>query len=528
MMRILITEMLDAAGLEKLDRAGDVAYDLKTGLSKTDLLALIPQYAALIVRSATPVDADLIQAGSQLKVIGRAGAGVENIDVHAATRAGIVVMNTPGANSIATAEQTLALMLAVTRHTHRAHAALLAGKWERTAFVGSQLHGKTLGVVGFGHVGRLVAQRAQAFGMQVIACDPYISEEVGRAYGVLLVDLDDLLAQADVVTLHAALRPETERLIDAAALAQMQPGAVLINAARGRLVDEAALAAALQSGRLKAAALDVFASEPPAPDNPLIGLPNVLHTPHLGDSTQEAQREVATQIVEQVLAALRGVDYVNSLNMPFTVRGDFARIRPYMELAEKLGVLHAGLADKPIRRVEVEVKGDVVEEMVRAVAAAILKGILSLSAATSINTINAPLLAHERGIEIAQTSGINGLDYPNLISCRAIWDGGERTLAGVLFGGSEPRIAQMDQYRLEARPEGFVLVMQNRDVPGVIGQVGTILAAYEVNIGEWRLGRNKPGGQALSFINLDSRPPDAVLDALGKLTAVTQLKLVTL
>jgi D-3-phosphoglycerate dehydrogenase len=364
--------------------------------------------------------------------------------------------------------------------------------------------------------------------MEVLAYDPYVSEEIGRELGVTLVDLEDLLVQSDYITLHTALQPETEKMISAAAISQMKDGVIFVNAARGKLVDEQALASALKSGKVRAAALDVYSNEPPTPDNPLIGLPSVVHTPHLGASTIEAQRDVATQIVDQVLDALRGVDFRNALNMPFQAGPDFVTTRPYMALGEKLGLLHACLAGAPIRRVEVEVRGDIVDTLIRPIAAALLKGLLERSLSDPVNYINSPILAEENGISISQTKATNPVDYPNLISCRVRWDGGERLLAGVLFGGSEPRIVQVDQYRLEAKPEGVVLVMQNRDVPGVIGQIGTIMAAYEVNIGEWRMGRDKPGGKALSFINLDSEPPAAALNALEKITAVTQVKLVIL
>jgi D-3-phosphoglycerate dehydrogenase len=308
----------------------------------------------------------------------------------------------------------------------------------------------------------------------------------------------------------------------------MKDGIILINAARGKLVDEQALADALQSGKVKAAGLDVFSSEPPTADNPLMGLPNVVHTPHVAASTAEAQRDVATQIVDQVMDALRGTDFRNAINMPFHAGPDFAATRPYMELAEKLGALHASLAVGPIRRVQVQVRGETVSELVRPIAAALLKGLLEKKLSDSVNYINAPILADENGIAISQTTGASPVDYPNMITSRVEWDGGQRILAGVLFGGSQPRIVRVDEHELEAKPEGPVLVMQNRDVPGVIGQIGTILAAYQVNIGEWRMGRNEPGGEAISFINLDSEPPVAALHALERISAVTQVKLVVL
>jgi D-3-phosphoglycerate dehydrogenase len=527
MYRILISDKLGEAGLERLDQAQDASYDMKTGLSKEELLAVIPQYDALIVRSGTRVDKDVITAGERLKVVGRAGIGIDNIDVRAATMRGVIVMNTPAANSVATAEQAMALMLALSRHTAAAHASLKEGEWRRSEFVGVQLYGKTLGIIGFGRIGRLVAERAQAFGMEIIAYDPFVSEEVGRELGVTLVDMDDLLGQADYITLHTASTPETEKMINAETIAKMKNGVRLVNAARGKLIDEQALAEALKSGKVLAAAVDVYSSEPPL-NNPLIDLPNVLHTPHLGASTVEAQRDVATQIVDQVLDALRGKDFRNAVNVPFAGGPEFASLRPYMKLAEKMGALQMALAPAPITRVDVEVRGEEVDTLVRPVAAALLKGLLERRVEHQVNYISAPVLAEEQGIAISQKSGVSDANYPNLISCKAHWDGGERVISGALFGGSKPRIVQVDNYQLDANPEGVVLIMQNRDVPGVIGQVGTILAAYDVNIGEWRMGRYEPGGEALSFINLDSELPDTVLGALEKIPAVTNLQLITL
>jgi D-3-phosphoglycerate dehydrogenase len=528
MYRILVSDKLGAAAVERLKEYPDVTVDVKTGLSREQLLETIPDYDALIVRSGTQVTADVLAAGQKLRVVGRAGVGVDNIDVKAASMHGVVVMNTPGANSMATAELTLGLMLAVSRNIPQAHASLKAGEWRRSDFVGQQLYRKVLGIIGFGRVGKLVAERARAFGMDIVAFDPAALEETARELGVLLVELDDLFAQSDYITLHAALTPDTNKLINADTIQQMKDGAILINAARGKLVDEAALAEALRSGKLAAAAVDVYSAEPPPADHPLIGLPNVVHMPHLGASTREAERDVGIQIVGQVVSALRGTDFTYAVNMPFELEGDFASVRPYLLLAETLGRLHAGLADKPVQRVEVEVHGDIVGGLVRAIGAGLLKGLLDSTSAVPVNYINAPTLAHERGITTTQTVGLNNLDYPNLVACRAVWDGGRRLLAGVLFGGSEPRIVQVDDYQLEARPEGIMLVMQNRDVPGVIGQVGTLLAAHRINIGEWRLGRVQPGGDALSFINLDSEPTAATLAELGQIEAITQAKVVKL
>lgn len=529
MYKVLVSDKLGAAGLEMLAQAKDVQYDMKTGLSKDELMAILPEYDALIVRSDTKVDADVLAAGTRLSVVGRAGVGVDNIDVDAASKRGIIVMNTPTANNIATAEQALALMLTASRFTVAGHNSLANGEWERAKFVGYELYGKTLGIIGFGRIGRLVAERAKAFNMEIVAYDPYVSEEVGREMGVTLVDLEDLFPAADYISLHTSFTPETNQIINAAAIAQMKDGVIIVNGARGKLIDEQALADALASGKVRAAGIDVYSSEPPPADHPLLHAPNVVHTPHLGASSKEAQHAVSRNMVEQVLDALRGADFRHAVNMPFQVDpGDYQRVRPFMKLAEKLGRLSAGLAEGQIMKVEVEASGDAVQTRVRAIAAALLQGILSMTVTGPLNPINAPVIAEQMGITISQTRVMYGIDYPNLISCRVYWDGGERLLSGVLFGGSEPRIVQVDQYKLEARPDGTVLIMQNKDVPGVIGQIGTILAAYEVNIGEWRMGRNQPGSEALSFINLDSEPSPAALDALSKITAVTQLKLVTI
>lgn len=527
MFKILVADKLGQAGIERLEAAPDAQFDVKLKLSKEALIGVIGEYDALIVRSDTQADAEVIAAGAHLKVIGRAGMGVDNIDVPAATARGITVMNTPAANSVATAELALGLMLAASRHIAHAHASVARGEWERSKFVGQQLYKKTLGVIGFGRIGRLVAERAKAFGMEVIAYDPYVSEEVGRELGVALVDLDDLLPQADYITLHTASTPETTNLLNADAFSQMKDGVIIVNAARGKLIDEEALVAALNSGKIKCAAVDVYRNEPPA-GSPLINHPKVVHVPHLGASTVEAQRDVATQIVDQVLDALRGVDYRNAVNLPFRPGPDFPVSRPYLDLAEKLGRLQVLLADGPIRRLEIELAGDVLTDLVRPIAAALLKGVLTPQLGEGVNYINAPVLAHQQGLDIAQTKGLSSADYPNLISCHAYWDGGDRLLSGVIFGGSEPRIVQFDDYALEAKPAGVVLYLRNRDIPGVIGQVGTILAAYTVNIAEWRMGRSHPGGEALCFINLDSTPPTAVLDALARIPAILDVRLFNL
>ncbi len=524
--RILITDPLPDEGLARLRAAPDAEVDYRR-LHGAALREAIGAYDALIVRSGTAVDRGLIERGERLKLIGRAGVAVDNIDLAAATERGVMVLNTPEPVAVSAAEHTLALLLALCRHLPAADASVRRGEWTRGLFLGAQLQGKTLGLIGFGRVGRAVAARALGFGLSVLACDPYVDDAVARPAGVTLVTLDELLAQSDFVSLHASLNGAPRPLLGAAELRRMKAGARLVNTARGELVDEAALVQALQDGHLAGAALDVFATEPPS-RSWLLTLPNVVVAPHLGASTVEAQREVAVQIADQVLDALRGQNYRNVVNLPFTAGPDFRLVRPYLALAEKLGALLAQVADGPVTRVEVEVKGEGMAGLVKPIAVALLTGLLPHVTGEPATYVNAPALAAERGLDVTQTRGMDLVDYPNLLSCRVSWEGGQRLAAGTLFGGGEGRLVQMDGFRMDARTDGHALVMASRDLPGVVGAVGTLLAQFQVNIAEWRLGRDAPGGTAVSFINLDDAPPAAALEAIRALPQVIDVKAVNL
>jgi D-3-phosphoglycerate dehydrogenase len=525
--RILVADDILPEGLAVLRDAAEARVD-DLRLDRGELLARLQHYDALIVRSGTPIDRELIDHGPRLQVIGRAGLALENIDLAAATEHGIMVLNAPEAYVLAAAEHTLALLLALARHVPQADQAVRAGLWERERFMGTQLAGKVLGLIGLGRVGQQVARRAAAFDMRLLAYDPYAIEAEARGLGVTLAPLDEVLAQSDFISLHTALTDETRQLLGAAELAQVKPGACLVNCARGELVDEAALAQALKSGRLAGAALDVFASEPPA-GSPLLHLANVVLTPHLGASTLEAQREVSVQVARDVLAALHGADFRHVVNLPFSTGEDFGRARPYLDLAERVGALQAALAaEQPITNVEIEVKGPEVTGLMKAVAVALLKGLLEQRAAGRVNYVNAPALAQQQGLRVTQARGLETADYANLISCRVRWGSGQRLVAGTLFGGVESRLVQLDEFRMDARPRGQVLVMFSRDVPGVIGIVGTLLFQYGVNIAEWRLGRDRPGGTALSFINLDNPVPADGLVALRSLPQVIDVRAVVL
>ncbi|HET6341341.1 MAG TPA: phosphoglycerate dehydrogenase [Gemmatimonadota bacterium] len=520
--RILVSDPLSDAGLGRLKAAPDADVTAPEPMERAQVLEAIADHEALIVRSETRVDDELLARASRLKVVGRAGAGLDNIDVEAATRRGVLVMNTPGANAVATAEHTWALLLALARHLTAAERSLKSGAWERSSFVGVQLAGKTVGLVGLGRVGREVARRAQGFGMKVLAYDPYLAADTAEELQVELADLDRLLEEADVISLHAALTDETRNLLNEERLARIKPGALLVNCARGGLIDEIAVARALDEHRLAGAAFDVFATEPPA-KNPLIGRDDVVVTPHLGASTAEAQRDVSVQIVDQVLAALRGEDFRNAVNLPFVATGGLAEIRPWLDLAERLGRLAVALAPGRLERVEVEVRGPEVAPHAQPLSTALLRGLLAPISGEEVNWVNAAVVAAERGIDVVRSRRASAAEYANLIGCRVATDTGERSVAGTLFH-DRPRAVEIDGYHLDAPPVGTALLVWNRDVPGVIGRVGTILGNAGVNIAEWRLGRSGPGEIALAFINLDQAAPVNVLAALRGIDGVQDVR----
>ncbi len=529
MFKILIPDDLSAAGLDLLKADPEMAVDVVKKMPRAELLARVGDYDALIVRSETKVDAEVIERGSKLRVVGRAGIGVDTIDVDAATHRGVIVMNTPQANTIATCEHTMAMMLAVARNVAQADASLRRGEWTRSKFMGVQLMGKTLGVIGFGRIGSQVARRAQAFGMEVIAFDPYVSEETARINKVGLVSLDELLTRSDFITLHSALNTSSRRLLDEAAIAKMKTGARIINVARGALVDADALYRALAEKKLAGAAIDVFEEEPPPADHPLFQLPNVVVTPHLGASTFEAQRDVSIQMAEQILDALHEREVRNAVNFPPIDPAALATVRPYLVLAERLGTLQASLTEGRLTRVEVEYRGSDVAPHVKPLTVALLRGLLVPTLDRErVNYVNAPIIASERGIAVSQALNISSSDYTNLVSCRVSTGDETHTIAGVLFDGVQPRIVQIDGFVIDAVPEGLMLIVSSRDVPGVIGHIGTILGAHHVNIAEYRLGRTSPGDRALSVINLDSPIPDAAMKALHDLPEVIWVKQMTL
>ena len=534
--KILITDDIYTSGLELLQAEPDVELDVAYGLSSASLSERISGYDAVITRSGTALDADFFAAAAgRLKVAARAGVGLENVDIEAATRTGVMVMNIPEVNAVAASELALALMLALCRHIPQSNASLRAGKWERLAFMGVHLEGKTLGLVGLGRVGRRVAARAHAFGMHVIAFDPYVPDEIADSLKVELVEqLDDLLGRSDFVSLHCQLTDETRGLLGAAQIGRMQPGARLVNTANGGLVDEAALLAALQTGRLAGAALDVFQEEPPAGTSAaLLQLPNVVATSHLGASTSEAQHDVSTRIVRQLLDALRKVSFHNVVNLPFADGDDYLKLAPFMILAEKVGSLQMQLTDgkgfpKDGLQLNLAYRGEGLADYATPLGVALLKGLLTPLLGKDVNYVNAPYLAHEHGITLHQVPASGMEEYANVIACELLAAGEKRLIAGTLLTRSQPRIVRLDDIPMDVLPEGFMLAIRSRDIPGVIAQVASLLGESQLNIAEYRLGRDKPGGTAYSFINLDSEAPEDVLVKLHGLPPVIEVKQVCL
>ncbi|HEY8425007.1 MAG TPA: phosphoglycerate dehydrogenase [Limnochordales bacterium] len=524
-MRVLVADPLDEAGLERL-RQGGVELDVRPGLPREALLACIGGYEAVIVRSETRIDAEVVDAGRRLVVIGRAGTGVDNIDVDAATRRGIVVVNAPEANTVSAAEHTLAMMLAVARRIPWAHQALAQERrWERRRFVGVQLAGKTLGLIGLGRIGSEVARRARAFGMNVLAYDPYVVPERAAETGVELVDLDDLLGRSDFISIHCPLTARTRHLIDAERLRRVRRGAYLINCARGGIVDEAALAEALREGILAGAAIDVFAEEPPG-DNPLLGLPNVVVTPHLGASTQEAQSAAALAVAEEVLRVLAGDVPRHAVNVPAISPERWAWARPYLDLGRRLGRVFTELFGlPPAARIEIVYRRELAHAPEsQALTAATLWGILSPITPEGVSMANARLMASRRGIEVVESHSRPSGDRPGqeagpamLVQAQLGGQGPTVSVGGDLGPDRRPRLLTINGYRVHIEEPGHLLVSEHMDRPGIIGTVGTLLGRHRINIAYMQLGRDRPGGQAVMVLGVDAPVPEDVLRQLRQI-----------
>lgn len=531
MVKVLVSDPLAAAGVAILREGAEV--DVRIGLSPDELVGVLPDYDALIVRSETKVTATVLAAGSKLRVVTRAGVGTDNIDVPAATERGIVVLNTPGANTIAAVEHTLAVTLSLLRQVPRADASLRAGKWERKNFVGSELYRKTLGVLGFGRIGREVATRARAFGMEVLVYDPFVSHAAAEAIGATALSFEGVVERADILTLHLPLSAETTGIMGARELARMKRGAFLINCARGGLVDEAALVEALTSGHLGGAALDVFAQEPPT-GSPLLSLPNVVVTPHLAASTDEAQEGVGIQAAETTLAALRGELVDNAVNMPGLAPGALAGQRPWLDLADKLGQLLAATIDDPAVSLELGFHGSAPGVSPALVGSAALAGFLHTAIPDHVTLINARLLAERRGIDVSERFSAAHGELPLTIELRVQANGEvggdrhEHSVAGALDEAGRARITEMDGYGVSLDIGGKLLFISHRDRPGRIGAVGTLLGERGVNIAAMQVGRQAVRGRAVMIVTLDDPLPRPVLDELRRIEGLSHAHYVDL
>lgn len=521
MPKVLVSDPIDQVGLDILSQVAQV--DVKTDLSPEELVKAIGNYDALMIRSGTRVTAEVIDAADKLKIIGRAGVGVDNVDVPAATRRGIIVVNSPEGNTIAAAEQALALMFALSRHVPDAHASTMGGQWDRKTFVGTELYKKTLGVVGLGKIGAHVATVAKALGMQVIAYDPFVSQERANQIGATLVELEELFREADYISLHIPKTPETANLINATTLAQMKPTARIINCARGGIIDEAALAAAIEQGTIAGAALDVFAKEPLEADSPLRQVrKNLILTPHLGASTAEAQVNVAIDVAEQIRDVLLGLPARSAVNIPGLSPDLLLKLRPYLQLAETLGCLLSQIVGGRVDQLTVKLQGELATKQSQPIIVAALKGMLAQALHERVNYVNATLEAKERGINIIEVRDEAVRDYSGgSLQLTARGSNGEHTVVGALLGDGEIRITQIDEFPVNVAPSRYLLFTRHRDMPGIIGKIGSLLGSFNVNIASMQVGRKIVRGDAVMALSLDDPLPDGILHEITQVTGIT-------
>jgi D-3-phosphoglycerate dehydrogenase len=525
-MKVLVSDNISPKGVAILKKAG-LEVDVKTGMKPEELKACIGEYHGLVIRSATKVTAEIIDAAVNLRVIGRAGSGLDNVDKAAASKKGIVVMNTPGGNTITTAEHSVAMLFSVARLIPQATASMKAGKWEKKKFMGVELFNKTLGILGLGNIGSQVAKRAQGLEMNVIAYDPFLSEEKAKTLGIRKVSLDDLFTLSDFITVHTPLTPETKGVVNAETIAKMKDGVRIINCARGGIINEQDLYEALKIGKVAGAALDVFEKEPPT-DNPLLTLDSVICTPHLGASTEEAQENVALAVAEQIVDYLVNGTIRNAVNFPSIPADQVPRLQPYISLAEKLGSFSSQIFEGGVTEITVEYRGDAAEINAAPVTIAAIKGFLSPILLETVNFVNAPFIARERGIEVKETKTKDSGDYQSIIALRIRSTDGESYVAGTLFSKKDPRIIMIDDYKVEIVPEGELLLMYNNDKPGVIGNIGTLLGENGINIARMHFGRETAGGKAISVVSIDSTPTPEIIQKIKTLPNILSVRQICL
>jgi len=526
MPRVLVSDPIAPEGIAILKQVADV--DVKTGLPKEELASIIGDYDALAVRSETKVTAEILEKATKLKIIGRAGVGVDNIDVAKATERGVLVVNSPEGNTMAAAELTVAMLLALARNIPQADATLRVGEWKRSKYMGSEIYGKTLGVIGLGKIGREVAKRLQSFEMKVIGYDPYLKAEQAEALGIRLVDLPTLYKESDYITVHVPKTKETAGMIAAEQIATMKPTVRLINVARGGIIDEAALAEAAKSGKIAGAAIDVFSVEPATADNPLLGIPNIITTPHLGASTEEAQVNVAIDIAEQIADVLSGKPARAAVNMPSVSAEVLARIEPYLALGEKIGSLMSQMSQSGVQDFEVIYNGDDFENLPTLhITRAVMKGVLEPVVPDSVNYVNAPSLAAARGIKVTE-SRVQNDSHSCLLTVRAQTKNNTREICGTVFGRHDVRIVHIDGYRVDIVPKGSMIVTEHTDRPGIIGKVGTLLGNNSVNIAGMHVGRESEGQKALMVLMIDSPVEDSILDQIKQIDGMETARQVSL
>jgi D-3-phosphoglycerate dehydrogenase len=524
MPKVLVSDPIAKEGIDLLQKHFEV--DVKTGLEKEELIKIIGDYDALAVRSETKVTADVLEAAKNLKIIGRAGVGVDNIDVPVATQKGILVVNSPAGNTMAAAELTMALMLSLSRNIPQGHNSLRSGEWKRSKFVGNELYGKILGVYGLGKIGSAVAKRAQAFEMEVIGHDPFVSEDYAAKIGIELVPMEELLKRSDYITLHVPATKDTKGSIGAKQIAMMKPGVRLINVARGGIVDESALAKAVEEGKVAGIAFDVYEQEPPPADNPLLKLDKAITTPHLGASTEEAQVNVAVDVAEQMIDVLNGRPARSAVNMPALSAELLSAVGPYMTLGERMGAMATQLIDGAIKAVEISYCGELSALETGPVSRSVLKGMLQPILTESLNLVNAPVIAESRGIRITESKSQAPEDYTCLLIVKVKTDKGDKTIEGTIFGKKDVRVVKIDGYQVDITPEGFLLVTTHEDKPGVIGRVGTLLGSNKINIAGMHVGRI--GKNALMLLNVDDAISETVRKQIEELDGIETARVVQL
>jgi len=518
-MKVLISDNLGQAGIDMFEAASGIEVDVNTGLPPEELQKIIGDYDALVIRSATKVTGDLLAAAENLKVVGRAGIGLDNVDIPAATKRGVVVMNTPGGNVVTTAEHTIAMMMALTRNIPRGTATLKAGKWDKKQLQGREIYNKVLGVIGYGKIGSIVADRARGLKMRVIVHDPVVTPDVIEKAGFESVDLEALYARSDYITVHVPKMKETTGLIGKTAFDRMKDGVMVINCARGGIVAESDLYDALSSGKVAGAALDVFAVEPPG-ENRLFGLDRVICTPHLGASTAEAQTNVATAVAAQIIQYLQSGTVINAVNTPSVTGELLEKLSPFLRLAGRIGSLQAQLTRGPIQEVAIEYAGDFKNLDLEPVTTALLKGLLTPKLKDDVNFVNAPMIARDQGMKITETISTASEEYLNLVTVKVSSQKSTHTVSGTLFGKKDSRIVKINRFRLEMIPSGHLALIYNIDKPGSIGQIGTTLGKCDINIDKMQVGQEEKGDRNIIFLSTDKPIPAEIVKELSELSLV--------